>query len=252
LTIDEAAKRGGIGTKSWGQYEVGASIREDKARGICRALGWKRLPTDNNEEVTLNVGISIDESHEAWSAALAEQFGPACARLFATGSDILLDEIADDLEGLAGMPAKTHLGQLDSSWLQGSLPAQFVPKYDYELVYGLQAAVSTLRSRFNKGASVAETVLEEIALYLIFQKAEELNDLEMVEFNEASDWRDWLGDILGDLDVEWLLFDSGWELTDRIAYHFDHWREPQFWSSENDLTAAERASDLMGLLVERH
>ena len=247
LTIDEAAKRGGVGSKSWGHYETGASIREDKARSICRALGWQRLPSEGTDEMERSV---VDESHKAWSVELAEQFGPVCARVFASGSDILLDEITEDLESLASMPPGSHLGQLSFSWLDGSLPAQFVPRYDYELVYGLQAAVSALRARFAEGVLVAETVLEEIALYLVFQKADIQKDLEMEDFGEDDDWREWLGSILGDLDVEWLLYDSGWDLTDRIAYHFDHWREAQFWSSEHELTAAERAASLTGLLVD--
>ena len=38
LTIEEAAKRAGLGTKTWCRYEAGESIREDKYRGVCKAL----------------------------------------------------------------------------------------------------------------------------------------------------------------------------------------------------------------------
>ena len=38
FTIEEAAKRAGVGTKTWCRYEAGESIREDKYRGVCKAL----------------------------------------------------------------------------------------------------------------------------------------------------------------------------------------------------------------------
>lgn len=41
LTIEEAASRAGVGTKTWSRYEAGESIRRDKCKGICKALNWK-------------------------------------------------------------------------------------------------------------------------------------------------------------------------------------------------------------------
>ena len=40
LTIEEAAKRAGVGTKTWCRYEAGESIRQDKYKGVCKALNW--------------------------------------------------------------------------------------------------------------------------------------------------------------------------------------------------------------------
>ncbi len=37
LTIEEAALRAGVGTKTWCRYEAGESIRRDKCKGICKA-----------------------------------------------------------------------------------------------------------------------------------------------------------------------------------------------------------------------
>ena len=36
LTIEEAASRTGIGTKTWCRYEAGESIRSDKCKGVCK------------------------------------------------------------------------------------------------------------------------------------------------------------------------------------------------------------------------
>jgi hypothetical protein len=63
------------------------------------------------------------------------------------------------------------------SCFDGDLPPQFLTRYDYELAYGLRAAVSRLRSRFAHGDLVARTVLEELAPYLIFGHAEVFADM---------------------------------------------------------------------------
>ena len=34
LTIEEAALKAGVGTKTWSRYESGESIRRDKVRGV--------------------------------------------------------------------------------------------------------------------------------------------------------------------------------------------------------------------------
>jgi len=36
LTIEEAASKAGVGTKTWSRYEAGGSIRKDKSKGICK------------------------------------------------------------------------------------------------------------------------------------------------------------------------------------------------------------------------
>ena len=58
LTIEEAASRANVGTKTWSRYEAGESIRMDKCKGICRALNWHTLPEEQGEE---NEGLSIQE-----------------------------------------------------------------------------------------------------------------------------------------------------------------------------------------------
>ncbi|MBF6451878.1 helix-turn-helix domain-containing protein [Nocardia cyriacigeorgica] len=231
LSIEEAAAKAGIGTKSWSRYESGAAIRADKVRGICKALGWSRLPETEQDDQKSDDDFlrTVDRDHRAWSAVLEENFGRECAVTFAVGSDVVSNQIRDDLTELAKEPRGAHLGQLSTSWLDGDLPPQFVPRYDYELVYALKAAVSTLRARFSAGHLVAHTVLEELALYLILSQAEILDDL-YPEFEGGADWREWLGDILDDLDVEFYLFTSGLALTPDHTYHFARWSEEQFYT----------------------
>lgn len=75
LTIEEAASRAGVGTKTWSRYEAGESIRRDKCKGICKALNWKGLPDQDGEE---DSRISVQEyrNHEAWSRFLETNMAP--------------------------------------------------------------------------------------------------------------------------------------------------------------------------------
>ncbi|MDG4805591.1 hypothetical protein O7634_02310 [Micromonospora sp. WMMD1120] len=236
LSIEEAAAKAGVGAKSWGRYESAGAIRHDKVRGVCRALGWSKLPgdeqgSDNTDDDWLR---NIDHGHEAWSQALSDLYGRACATTFAAGSGLIHDHLADDLRALAEHPRGTHLGQLAASWFDGELPPQFLPRYDYEFIYELKAAVIRLRRRFAHGDLVAHTVLEELALYLIFGEAELLADMSPALFDgENDDWREWLTGILGDTDIELLLFTPDWALTPDFNYHFDHWNKKQFNTSES-------------------
>ena len=58
LTIEEAASRAGVGTKTWSRYEAGESIRRDKSKGICKALNWYSLPDQDEEN---SEQISVEE-----------------------------------------------------------------------------------------------------------------------------------------------------------------------------------------------
>ncbi|MEG2013135.1 MAG: helix-turn-helix transcriptional regulator, partial [Anaerovoracaceae bacterium] len=51
LTIEEAAARAGVGTKTWSRYEAGESIRTDKCKGICKALNWRDFSTSESNEI---------------------------------------------------------------------------------------------------------------------------------------------------------------------------------------------------------
>lgn len=103
LTIDGAARRAGVGTKTWARYEGGSSIRQDKVPGILKALNWRELPTSDYLDCC-NALLSIDSSHEAWSKYLEETFGTLTAKAFAYGSDLVFDYARQDLDDLASLP----------------------------------------------------------------------------------------------------------------------------------------------------
>jgi hypothetical protein len=93
----------------------------------------------------------------------------------------------------------------------------------------------------DEGASrTHDPVLEELALYVIFGQADLLADTEPDVFEgDMNDWHEWLAGILGDLDIEFLLYTSGMALTPDVAYHFDHWNKRQFYVDEGGKPSAE-------------
>ena len=72
LTIEEAASRANVGTKTWYRYESGESIRKDKCRGICKALNWRVFP--DQDETDGEILIQKYKEHPNWSTYLEEQF----------------------------------------------------------------------------------------------------------------------------------------------------------------------------------
>lgn len=225
LTIEEAASRAGVGTKTWCRYEAGGSIRKDKCKGICKALNWHSLPNQESDE---DIILSVDEyeDHEAWSVYLEQNFGAEAAMAFAAGSDILSDHIEDDLTELSSMPAGSHIGQLDISWLQDSLPEQFLTHYDYEFLYFMKCALMGLRERAKSGFPVkAHSVMEELVIYLCNEEASALIELS----GGISGSEDWVFDLFGDMDIISFLYSNTYLNSDH-PYHFFHWGDWQFYT----------------------
>lgn len=231
LTIEEAASRAGVGTKTWSRYEAGESIRMDKCKGICKALNWNAIPEQDGEE---NNGISVQKykKHEAWSPFLENLYGDWAAMAFAAGSDILLDHITEDMDELASMPAGSHIGQLNISWLYGELPEQFLMHYDFDFLYELKCNLCQLREHAKCGVSmVAHSVMEELLIYLCNEEATALIELSCAGNEFADDFytEDWVFDLFGDMDIITCLYSNVY-LNPNHQYHFSHWNEQQFYT----------------------
>lgn len=232
LTIEEAASRASVGTKTWCRYEAGESIRQDKAKGICKALNWNRLPNDNSENDN-EFNISEYKNHEVWSEYISESFGEVAAISFAIGSDILLDDIEEDLNEISKLPQGSHIGQLPISMIKDMLPEQFLMKYDYDFLYSLRMCVIRLRQMASNNVNfVAHSVMEELAMYLIMESAEFLMEVMSAEMEacgieDVDMWKDWIYDLFGDMDIITCLY-SNFYLTRDNIYHFEHWMEEQF------------------------
>ena len=158
LTIEEAASKANVGTKSWCRYESGESIRSDKVKGICKALNWLAFPNQDLDEENI---FNLEEylNHDAWSQYLCERYGEAVAIAFAIGSDIILDHIKEDLSNIATLPRYSHLGQLRFSMIGDELPEQFLTRYDYEFLYQLKTTVTSY-DRKNRELHFAEFKFE--------------------------------------------------------------------------------------------
>lgn len=225
LTIEEAATRAGVGTKTWCRYEAGESIRQDKCKGICKALNWRGFPNEDEEDILLNTREY--ENHEAWSENLFDCFGESAAVSFAIGSDILIDYVKDDMKELLKMPRGTHIGQIGVSFLVNELPQQFCMKYDYEFMYALYTTIVRLRKMAHTNIQiVAHTVLEELALYLIVEQSRFL--LESSNCNLENDWDEWIFNLFGDMDIITYLYSENF-LTEDDCYHFKNWMKSQFY-----------------------
>lgn len=230
LTIEEAALKAGVGTKTWSRYEAGESIRMDKCKGICKALKWHTFP---DEEVDERIETDEYRGHMAWSSFLEKKFGSRAAMCFASGSEILWDNINQDMQGLAAMPKGSHIGQLRASWLKGDLPEQFLVNYDYDFLYRMKCALYDMIECAHGGRDMtAHTVLQELILYLCNDKAETLIEicggLDEAEEEEDLGSEDWVFDLLGDEDIITFLY-SNWYLTEDDPYHYSRWDKRQFW-----------------------
>lgn len=66
LTIEEAAKKAAIGTKTWSRYESGNPIRKDKLNSIIRILKWQEIPSElDSKNSSLETILSKYKKHEA-------------------------------------------------------------------------------------------------------------------------------------------------------------------------------------------
>jgi hypothetical protein len=164
---------------------------------------------------------------------LAETFGTKAATAFAAGSDILLDYIKEDMSELASMPAGSHLGQLDVSWLADALPKQFLLYYDYNFLYQLKCTLRELRARAKCGTSMrAHSVMEELIIYLCNEESTALIELssgnDTYEDEENIYTEEWVYDLFGDMDIISFLY-SDFYLSSDHPYHFSHWNDQQFY-----------------------
>lgn len=231
FTIEEAASKAGVGSKTWSRYESGESIRHDKVTSICKTLNWHTLP--GHEEQPLEFDINEYKCSKIWPQALADMLGDAAAVSFVIGSDILLDSIEQDLASLSCESKGTHIGELELSWLKDSMPPQFLMRYDYDFLYYMKTTLLRYRHQASsKKAFVAHTVLEELVLYLVKEESALLMEgiapyLQPEDDEFYCDWDSWPFDLFNDMDVVTFLY-SGYYLTEDHPYHFEHWWKAQF------------------------
>lgn len=233
LTIEEAASRAGVGTKTWSRYEAGESIRRDKCKGICKALNWRDFP-DGKSDAEKKSLIEEYRDHEAWSQFLADNYGPGAAMAFAIGSDILLDYINQDQSDLASMPSGSHIGQLNTSFISGELPPQFLMRYDYEFLYNMKCVLLKLRRQAKRGMPIiAHSILEELIIYLCNEEAQAFIEIgagadELIDNEHLNNSKDWVFDMFDDMDIITFLYSNVY-LTEDHPFHFEYWSDQQFY-----------------------
>lgn len=233
MTIEEAAAKASVGTKTWSRYESGNPIRQDKIKGLLKSLKWKSLPSEgnNNEYELLN---KYDyKKHTSWSENLCENYGEMAAISFCIGSDLIYDYIKDDLESLSNLPKDYHIGQLEYSFLKYSLPQRYLTKYNYEFIYELKLLLKTLIEKVKYDDSyLAHKPIEEILFFLIAEEAELLME-EYINDSSIDNYYDknWIYDIFGDMDVYTFLY-SEVISPHNSSYDFKNWFNDTFWIDE--------------------
>lgn len=233
LTIEEAAERSGVGTKTWSRYEAGGSIRNDKVSGICKVLKWNTIPESDSYEKKFD--INEYKKRDSWSDSLAQNYGLGAAVSFVIGSDILCDNIQRDLDELAKKPKGTHIGELTFSYLVDCMPEQFLMNYDYEFLYCMKIRLlNYCKSAKYVDNFIAHTVLDEIILYNVMRESEffvegqYIPNLPLDQSEEYDRWDSWAFDLFDDTDVVTSLYSDKY-LTKDHTYHFSHWLEQQFY-----------------------
>jgi transcriptional regulator with XRE-family HTH domain len=243
LTIEEAASKSGLGTKTWSRYESGASIRRDKVRGICKTLKWKTIP--ETDDASIIDGIDFDEyrKKDTWSPYLEKHFGKYAALSFVIGSSILLDEINENLAALSKMPRGSHIGEIPDSFISSIMPEQFLVRYDYEFIFALRQILIWFRKTASHTDSIiAHRVIDELILHLIEEESEffmEDIDFDADSEDDYSDWRGWAFEIFDDMDIVTYLFSDLNPLSPIHTYHFDNWFKPQFYIQEEEVNVEE-------------
>lgn len=111
------------------------------------------------------------------------------------------------MDELAAMPAGSHIGQLEISFIDGFLPRQFLMHYTYEFLYRMKCSLYSMRTRAQSGLPLrAHSVAEELLVTFCEQEASALIELSG-KFYEIGDETsgDWIFDLFGDSDL--LLFE---------------------------------------------
>jgi transcriptional regulator with XRE-family HTH domain len=265
LTVEGAAKKAGIGTKTWSRYESGESIRRDKVSGLCRALKWNTLPGMDNVDVFTERDLDEYRNSGVWPPYIEERFGKYAALSFVIGSDILLDETNEAINALSEMPKGSHVGEVSSSPIASIMPEQFLMRYDYDFMWAFRHVLKRIRATAPKANEfVAHSVIEELILYLIVEESRCLMEEMVFDFdtdyaeNESEDkdeeadenvgdaedegiyrdkyagWDEWAFDIFDDMDIVTLLYSDIFLLSPSDSYHFDNWFEQQFYVSEEE------------------
>lgn len=238
LTIEEAARAAGVGSETWRRYESGGSIRVDKIQGVCRALRWKKLPNSDasaeskeSEDWFSSPKEEFDDSYSEW---LEEMYGEACARTFAFGCDLIRDDITNDLQALSKHPLNTHIGEI-RGFLEGLLPARWLPKYNYEFLFRLRCSVETIRARLIRPSGtfpLTLSVAEDLALHLIMESG--FTSADVYGCNAADNWYEWEYELNGEDDqVIEVLYSEIEDIPPESIFHFDRWFEHNYYNNSD-------------------
>lgn len=231
LTIEEAAKKAGVGTKTWSRYEASEPISEGKIKGVCNTLKWTELPNFENPDYVygkLHTSFDVDyyKNHKYWPKYIENNFGKIAAVSFAMGAEVLFDCLDMDMTELKKLPKGSHIGQLDVSWLEVYLPEQFIPEYDYDFLFHMRTSLKKMCSMAEDNHQIiAHSVMDELILTMMVKASEDILEDE----TDNDDWKEWIYDLMSDSDTELFLYSWNY-VGNESQFHFSKWFDNIFWT----------------------
>lgn len=144
LTIEAAARAGGVGSETWRRWEGGSAVRLDKLPGLLKVL---RISTLDQLMESKAEGSRIDLRGDVAKLPASLRDLGEIAAVFMAGLEILSDSVNNDIEELATMPRGSHVGQLSISMLLEHLPDRWTTRYDHEFCWRLKSSLSGMRDR---------------------------------------------------------------------------------------------------------
>ena len=224
LTIEAAARRAGVGTKTWYRYEAGEPIRRDKYQGVCQALGWSTLPIGEDGE-KIEWTLSAFQNDEYWCPQIAYAYGDDAAVCIVVGARQVKQMIEDTLETLMKKPRETHIGEVSETGFAKWMPAEYMMRYDYAFMYELRNTLNNVLSRLNDGKSIwdvrPQTTAEEILYYIMSQVGTWIFEHEWVPAKEF-DRDGWIFKFFEGQDIKDALY-SGRPVYHHTMYDFNEW-----------------------------
>jgi len=242
-------------------------VREDKQPAVWRALGWEwpnarsgpawldapellgLLDSDDEEAIrrvlenpeTLDAvmrGAGGRLGLPAWddipsalakgcSPLLVATLGEDAARCFALGADLYDRSLTEDLEGLAGLPRGTHLGELVENHIRQTLPELWLTRYDYEFVHQLRGLCRIMQYRLvEKGINAREPLVRSLAEALVLHDIITLGAVMAASLGRSFDvdeWEGWVNALSGPDEPAHRLVTTVMAPPPDAAEHFENW-----------------------------
>lgn len=202
----------------------------------------------------------IPDALGSYSPLVKRTLGEDAARCYALGAHLYDRLLTEDLEALAEMPRGAHVGELDVSHIGGTLPALWLTRYDYELLFQLRGLGQVTTHRLVEAMiapdePLVRTLAEAIVVHDIFTLGG-MTASSLGKELEDEEWEGWVNAFSGPQEPAHLLLSTILVPSPDAAIHIDHWFDPltepfvPHWNIEG--AAAEGETDSGATVTRLH